>query len=173
MEEMTNQEKMILKAFSEFSDEELIHLIEVKSILYSRLINSEEIARKILANHGRTFYKRNESFKYNYFKLLKCAALRGIDTDKLTRKTKASLNDIISRIEENRYKEISIIDEYCYKYDSYRGNGIWDERTSSSYKDNEPLGADILIAEVSELYDSIIEEVNKKYSQDSQSTKTK
>ena len=171
MEEMTNQEKMILKAFSEFSDEELIHLIKVKSILYSRLINSEEIARKILANHGRTFYKRNESFKYNYFNLLKCAALRGIDTDKLTRKAKASLNDIISRIEENRYKEISMIDEYCYKYDSYRGNGNWGGRTS--VKDNEPLGADIMIAEVSELYDSIIEEVNKKYSQDSQSTKTK
>ena len=162
MLELTEQEKYLLRKYAGFSNKELVNLVREKSILYSRLIDSENIARKVLANHGRFFHKRNEAFKYNYLKLLKGAALRGVNTDKIVKEYNATLEDIISRIEENRYKEASIIDEYCYKYDGYCGAGNWN-LPNFHYEEGQ-IGADIMTAEVSELYDQIVEEVTEKYS---------
>ena len=55
MSNIKKQTNCILKYFEDYTDEELISMIESKSKLYSRLIDSEEKAIHILNNHARFF----------------------------------------------------------------------------------------------------------------------
>ena len=158
----SKSDKFILNIFFFFLDEELLKMIETKSKMNSRLIESEKIAKEILDKHARYLFHRNESFKLNYSKLLRCAKLRGLDYNSSIKYAEATLDDIINRIKENCTAEVNNIDEYCYKYDGYRGNGTWNKE--EFIHETGIIGADIKIHETMELYDEIIEETKKEYS---------
>ena len=74
----------------------------------------------------------------------------------------ATLDDIIARLKENCSEEVNLIDEYCYRYDGYCGNGLWN--VPGYVYESGTIGADLKMHEVSELYDEIIEETINEYS---------
>jgi len=62
---------------------------------------------------------------------------------------------------ENKYEMVSTIDEYCYKWDGYCGDGQWD--VEEIINSDEYDGATIREMEVCKFYNDIIDNVKEFY----------
>lgn len=156
-------EKNILRLYRNYSDEEIYNMVLESLPKYIKLIKSEEIAKEILKKYNLTLYydSRNERVKMKYIKLMICAHLKKIMIPEELFHVEITIDDIIKRITENKLESARLIDEYCYKWDGYCGNGLWN--IEEIIHSNEYDGANIRQKEIYKLYNNIIHDVKKSY----------
>jgi len=140
MSRTKKREKQLLKYYSEYTDEELIELYKTKAKEYNKLIESEELASRILKENGNMVYYAasfNKKQKREYLLLQKAMVLRGLGKYLTICDAPITTDDIVRRIEENLYEEINFMDEYCYLPTTFYEEDKW-------YLENPILATDFL-----------------------------
>jgi len=155
--------KNILSLYKRYTDDEIYNMVEQSLPRYIKLTKSEEIAKEYLKKHNTPLYRNsgNERIKIQHSKLMICAKLRNINVPESLYAVEVTVNDIIQRIIENKYEMVSTIDEYCYKWDGYCGDGQWD--VEEIINSDEYDGATIREMEVCKFYNDIIDNVKEFY----------
>ena len=158
-------QKNILRLYKDYSNEEILKMVLESLPRYIKLVKSEEIAKEILKEYNTVLlsFSPNSYFKKQHQKLMVCAKLREISIPDEAYDVLVTVNDIIERIKETQSEEISIIDEYCYKYDGYCGNGMWNIEEIINQEEYD--GAWIRMDEVRCFYEEIINNIKERYNE--------
>ena len=158
MEEIKNMQKKALKIYSSYNDEEILELVAIYLPAYIQMTKSEEIAADILREYGIEYKSINTEFKKEYYEIMLCAQSRGIKIPDDIYDAEIDADDIVDRIEEKRYEEISNIQNKFYGLDceeSYQDGEL------DSFFGEETFESTIM--QINDLYDRIIDRVYKTY----------
>ena len=151
---MVNEEK-IINYYSKFNDDEIQKMLDEGINKYNIILQSEKIAKIYLHKYNIHFFHQNERFKSDFQGLLIYAKHRNLMFNKESFYSECSIEDIIERINENKYKNIDLIMEYAYQYIGYLGNDTWNNMADI----NNDFGVEIKINEVNSLYQMVINDI--------------
>ncbi len=133
--------------FDKYSIEDLKDLLQRELEKYMIIVKSSRIATAILNEYGLPFYEINEDYFKMVNALVHYCETKGINT-LYDNEIEITLDDIITRINENRYAHLAQMDELAYMCDTF----LYDD----CYQINKNY-----IKEINDLYDAIIDRLKK------------
>lgn len=150
--------KNILKQFKDFSDEELLCLLQKAISEYVKFTESKKCAKEILIKYNViSYYSSNENIEKRYFRLLECAKLRGLSVPSEWYNVDITDEDVISRLLEFAHSERMWIDKHNYLFDLVDINFYTNTIVSSSEETDDFCLSDKEQLRVTDLYDEIID----------------
>ena len=150
--------KNILKQFKEFSDEELLCLLQKCISEYVKLIESKKYAKEILIKYNViSYYSSIENIEKRYFRLHECAKLRGLFIPSEWYNVEITDEDIINRLLEFAHNERMWIDKHNYLFNLVNTDFDNDVIISSSENIDDLYPSDIEQLKVTVLYNEIID----------------
>lgn len=150
-------EKHILEKFKDINNETFLLLLKEEISQYMILKESENKAIDILNKYGIIPpIHLDEIAKKRYLSLIQVATLRNISIPDEYYNIEITDNDVISRINEFKFTEISWIREHNYLVDAFYEENLPNDEDLSTNSEEK-------ILQITTLYESIIEkEFNQK-----------
>lgn len=155
MSKQGKRKKNLLNKFIDIDNETLSNYLTNEIYKYYILKKSTKLAKEILLKYNITIYSTNNDYQFNRYEiLLELANLRNIQIPFNESVIEVTNIDIIFRIKEFLYEEISWINEHNYLYDTYNLD-----------LDNYPKPeiVDMISEQHTYLSDKKIEEITKQY----------
>ena len=155
MSKQGKRKKNLLNKFIDIDNETLSNYLINEIYKYYILKKSTKLAKEILLKYNITIYSTNNDYQFNRYEiLLELANLRNIQIPFNESVIEVTNIDIIFRIKEFLYEEISWINEHNYLYDTYNLD-----------LDNYPKPeiVDMISEQHTYLSDKKIEEITKQY----------
>ena len=136
------------KLFSKYNKKELKEILEREIDNYIRIVKSEEIASKILKQYYLPYYDMHEDYKMMVQQFILYCKEKGINY-KIDNDISITNEEIATRINENKYYQLSVIEELGYLYDEF----LYDETL------NHPQKIDY--DSINNMYDFILNNIKK------------
>lgn len=150
------RKKSLLNKFKDFTDEMLLTTLQSGIQEYEVLVKSEQLAIQILNGYGISAYTTlNQIQKQRVEKLLEVAKLRNLTIPEEWHLVEITKEDVISRIKQFKFYEITWIEEHNYLFDLIDPN-LELISDSPSYRPS----SEEAIEDVHNKYDRIIEDLN-------------
>ena len=155
MSKQGKRKKNLLNKFIDIDNNTLSKYLSEEIYKYYVLKKSTELAKEILLKYNITIYSTNNDYIFNRYEiLLELANLRNIQIPFNESVIEVTNIDIIFRIKEFLYEEISWINEHNYLYDTYNLD-------LDNY--SKPEIVDMIPEQHTYLSDKKIEEITKQY----------
>ena len=151
------RKKSLLNKFKDFTDEMLLTSLQSEIREYEVLVKSEQLAIQILSGYGISVYTTlNQIQKQRTEKLLEVAKLRNLTIPEEWHLVEITKEDVISRIKQFKFYEITWIEEHNYLFDLIDPNLELICDSQLVHHSSEEA-----IEDVHNKYDKIIEEQKK------------